>query len=165
MCDYAKMSRKELEEFADRMRIERNTLLLDKDEKMHKDCKQVRDIVTLWYETQMGDMKKCKEKQFEFADMMWALYNNKVKKGENKMGRAIDQGNILDDHERRLKLVEDALEELVQTKVHHIDLHDELDKHERDIREEGVTLEPDEEFTPPVGKRKKVARKKTATVD
>ena len=81
------------------------------------------------------------------------------------MGRAIDQDNKLEDHERRLKLVEDALEELVQTKVHHIDLHDELDKHERDIRAEGVTLEPDEEFTPPVGKRKKVARKKTATVD
>ena len=27
------------------------------------------------------------------------------------MGRAIDQDNRLDDHERRLKLVEDALEE------------------------------------------------------
>ena len=137
---------------------------------MHKDCKQVKDIVNLWYETQMGDMKKCKEKQFEFAEMMWGLYNNKtkIKKGENEMGRAIDQDNRLDDHERRLKLVEDALEELVQTSVHHIDLHDELDKHERDIRNiraEGVTLEPDEEFTPPIGKRKKTTRKKTATVD
>ena len=84
------------------------------------------------------------------------------------MGRAIDQDNRLEDHERRLKLVEDALEELVQTRVHHIDLHDELDKHERDIRNiraEGVTLEPDEEFTPPIGKRKKTTRKKTATVD
>ena len=28
MCDVKKMSREELEEFADRMRIERNTLLL-----------------------------------------------------------------------------------------------------------------------------------------
>ena len=43
---------------------------------MHKDCKQVKDIVKLWYETQMGDMKKCKEKQSEFADMMWELYSN-----------------------------------------------------------------------------------------
>ena len=34
----------------------------------------VNEIVDLWYETQMGDMKKCKEKQFEFADMMWSLY-------------------------------------------------------------------------------------------
>ena len=71
------------------------------------------------------------------------------------MGRAIDQDNRLDALETRLKLVEDALEEMIQTKVHHIDLHDELDKHESDIRE-GV----DEEFTPPAGRRKKAARKK-----
>ena len=56
------------------------------------------------------------------------------------MGRAIDQDNRLDDHERRLKLVEDALEEMVQTRVHHVDLHD------------------DEEFTPPVGKRKRTTK-------
>ena len=35
---------------------------------------KVKEIVDLWYETQMGDMKKCKEKQFEFADMMWNLH-------------------------------------------------------------------------------------------
>ena len=63
------------------------------------------------------------------------------------MGRAIDQDNRLDghdsrlnDYERRLKLIEDALEELVQTKVHHVDLHDK------------------EEFTPPAGKRKKTKK-------
>jgi len=63
------------------------------------------------------------------------------------MGRAIDQDNRLDSHdsrlndyERRLKLVEDALEEMVQTRVHHVDLHDK------------------EEFTPPVGKRKKTVK-------
>ena len=56
------------------------------------------------------------------------------------MGRAIDQDNRLDEHDRRLKLVEDALEELVQTRVHHVDLHD------------------DEEFTPPAGKRKKTTK-------
>ena len=33
MCNYKKMSRKELEEFADKMRIERNTLLLEKEKK------------------------------------------------------------------------------------------------------------------------------------
>ena len=59
------------------------------------------------------------------------------------MGRAIDQDNRLDDHERRLKLVEDALEEMVQTRVHHVDLHD------------------DEEFTPPVGKRKRAKVEKS----
>jgi len=63
------------------------------------------------------------------------------------MGRAIDQDNRLDDHERRLKLLEDALEELVQTRVHHIDLHD------------------DEEFIPPAGKRKKTTKRKTVTVE
>ena len=63
------------------------------------------------------------------------------------MGRAIDQDNRLDDHERRLKLVEDALEEMVQTRVHHVDLHNE------------------EEFTPPVGKRKKTTQRKTVKVE
>ena len=33
------------------------------------------DIVRLWYETQMGDMKKCREKQIEFSEIMWKLYN------------------------------------------------------------------------------------------
>ena len=83
------------------------------------------------------------------------------------MGRAIDQDNRLDDHERRLKLVEDALEELVQTRVHHVDLHDDLDKHEEDIRNvkaEGVEVKPDEEFLPPAGKRKRVTKTKAATV-
>ena len=63
------------------------------------------------------------------------------------MGRAIEQDNRLDDHERRLKLIEDALEELVQTRVHHVDLHDE------------------EEFTPPAGKRKRTTKRKTAIVE
>ena len=63
------------------------------------------------------------------------------------MGRAIDQGNRIDEHERRLKLVEDALEELVQTRVHHVDLHD------------------DEEFTPPAGKRKRTTKRKTAVIE
>ena len=79
------------------------------------------------------------------------------------MGRAIDQDNRLDDHERRLKLIEGALEELVQTRVHHVDLHDELDEHERNIRIEGVEVEPEEKFTPPTsGKRKKVTKPKKA---
>ena len=88
------------------------------------------------------------------------------------MGRAIDQDNRLDDHERRLKLIEDALEELVQTKVHHVDLHSELDEHERNIRDvktdkitlKGVEVEPNEDFLPPAGKRKKTTRKKTSIV-
>ena len=70
------------------------------------------------------------------------------------MGRAIDQDNRLDghdsklkNHERRLKLVEDALEEMVQTRVHHVDLHD------------------DEEFTPPAGKRKRTTKRKTAVIE
>ena len=79
------------------------------------------------------------------------------------MGRAIDQDNRLDDHERRIKLMEDALEEMIQTRVHHIDLTEDLND-ERDVVAEGVTIEPDEEFTPPVGKRKKTKKTKTATV-
>ena len=63
------------------------------------------------------------------------------------MGRAIDQDNRLDNLERRLKLVEDALEEMVQTRVHHVDLHD------------------DEEFTPPAGKRKRTTKTKTSVLE
>ena len=76
------------------------------------------------------------------------------------MGRAIDQGNKLDDHERRLKLVEDALEGIVQTRVHHVDLTDDLN-----IEDHGVVLEPDEEFTPPAGKRKKTKTTKSRKVE
>ena len=36
----------------------------------------VEKLVDLWYETQMGHYKKCQEKQFEFADIMWELYND-----------------------------------------------------------------------------------------
>ena len=80
------------------------------------------------------------------------------------MGRAIEQDNRLDSHDsklnshdskfndfdRRLKLIEDALEELVQTKVHHVDLHD-MDK-------EYIDKLKEEEFTPPSGKRKKTTK-------
>ena len=64
------------------------------------------------------------------------------------MGRAIDMENRIDDHDRRLKLVENALEELVQTRIHHVDLTDE-----KTLRAEGIEVKPDEEFTPPVGRR------------
>ena len=58
------------------------------------------------------------------------------------MGRAIAMEDRQDEFDRRLKLVEEALEELLQngTRVHHVDLHDK------------------EEFTPPVGKRKKTKK-------
>ena len=78
-----------------------------------------------------------------------------ITKKENQMGRAIDQDNRLDDHERRLKLLEGALEEMIQTRVHHVDLHDDV---------KTSIVEPDEEFTPPVSTRKKTAKKtRTAT--
>ena len=43
---------------------------------MHKDCKQVKDIVKLWHETQVGNIHTCREKQHEFSDIMWKLYSN-----------------------------------------------------------------------------------------
>ena len=74
------------------------------------------------------------------------------------MGRAIDMEKNLHALEERVKLVEDALEELVQTRVHHVDLHEEV-KHV-----EPTAIEPDEEFTPPVNtKRKGTTRKAKAT--
>ena len=66
------------------------------------------------------------------------------------MGRAINMENNLHKSERRIKLVEDALEEMIQTRVHHVDLTDE-----RNLKAEGKELKPDEEYTMPVGKRKK----------
>ena len=33
-----------------------------------------KEIVELWHETQVGHYKKCREKQLEFSDMMWKLY-------------------------------------------------------------------------------------------
>ena len=73
------------------------------------------------------------------------------------MGRAINNENRLDSHDsrlndydRRLKLIEDALEELVHTRVHHVDLHDG-DK-------EFIDRLKEEEFTPPAGKRKRTTK-------
>jgi len=34
----------------------------------------VKKLVDLWYETQYGHYLKCQEKQHEFADVMWELY-------------------------------------------------------------------------------------------
>ena len=38
--------------------------------------KLIEKIVKLWHETQIGNIHTCREKQFEFADMMWELYND-----------------------------------------------------------------------------------------
>ena len=35
---------------------------------------KIKEIVMLWYETQYGHHLKCRNKQIEFADMMWNLY-------------------------------------------------------------------------------------------
>ena len=70
------------------------------------------------------------------------------------MGRAIDMENSLVAIENRLKLVEDALTEMIQTRVHHVDLTEEL-VDERNVVAEGVEIEPEEKFTPPTsGKRR-----------
>ena len=39
----------------------------------------IKEIVDLWHETVYGNMHKCMEKQHEFSDLMWKLYeeNNK----------------------------------------------------------------------------------------
>ena len=41
---------------------------------MHEDCNKVKDIVSLWHETQVGNIHKCRDKQLEFSDIMWKLY-------------------------------------------------------------------------------------------
>ena len=74
------------------------------------------------------------------------------------MGRAIDVENSLQALEARIKLVEDALTEMIQTRVHHVDLTEDL-VDERNVVAEGVEIKPDEEYTAPVGKRKKTTKK------
>ena len=64
------------------------------------------------------------------------------------MGRAIDMENKIETLDRRLKLVEDALEELVQTRIHHVDLE----------------VGADETFTPPVRIKKTSKKGKTDKV-
>ena len=85
------------------------------------------------------------------------------------MGRAINMENRIDTLEHKLKLVEDALEELLEngtavgellekgTKVHHVDLTTD----ERNVKAEGVEVKPDTELRAPVTVKKK--RKATAT--
>ena len=74
------------------------------------------------------------------------------------MGIRINMEKRIDDIDHRLKLVEDAMEELIQTRVHHVDLTDE-----KNLKPEGVELKPDEEYVLPVGKRKKTTHKKTVS--
>ena len=85
------------------------------------------------------------------------------------MGAKIKMENDIDKLQIQMKEVQGVVAELsealLQTKqVHHVDLDDELTKHEEKIREEnaaieGVEIEPDEEFTP---KRKKAKARKIA---
>ena len=90
-----------------------------------------------------------------------------IKQKENKMGRAIeaekrqDKSDLRQDSfDHRLKLLEDAFEEMIQTRVHHVDLVDDVAR----PKVKGTVLEPDEEYTAPIGKRKKTKKTKTAPV-
>ena len=76
------------------------------------------------------------------------------------MGVRINMENKLDAIDSRLKLVEDALQELVQTKVHHVDLHEST----KDILDDNpmtFTKEPDVNEKP---KAKKKAKAKAESV-
>ena len=78
------------------------------------------------------------------------------------MGRAINVDNKLDAIEHRLKLVEDALEEMIQTRVHHVDL--ENLRANPDLKAEGVTVKPTETFTKPTKTTRARKRTKKAEV-
>ena len=34
------------------------------------------ELVRLWHKTQVGNIHTCREKQLEFSDMMWRLYED-----------------------------------------------------------------------------------------
>ena len=40
-----------------------------------KHSEEIKTLVNLWHETQMGHYKTCQEKSAELADIMWNLYN------------------------------------------------------------------------------------------
>ena len=88
------------------------------------------------------------------------------------MGRAIDQDNRLDVLEKDMKELQAVVAELSQalmntTQIHHVDLTEDLNG-ERNVVTEGVEVKPDEEFTPPTGKRKntkKVEKEETRVVE
>ena len=55
------------------------------------------------------------------------------------MGRAIDQDNRLDNHQKRLEILEGVVAELSEALMNtkqtkSVDLHDALDEHERELR-------------------------------
>ena len=42
-----------------------------------------KEIVLLWQETQIGSIHTCREKQIEFSDVMWKLYEQLKEKGNS----------------------------------------------------------------------------------
>ena len=81
-----------------------------------------------------------------------------IEKKEKQMGARINMENDIDVLKKELKELQDVVAELSDalmhnTQVHHVDLTEDVKK------VEGVVLEPDEEYTVPVGKRKKTTRK------
>lgn len=92
-----------------------------------------------------------------------------IKQKENKMGRAIDMENDISILKREMKelqgVVAELSEALISTKqLHHVDLTEGVTSETATTVIKGTTLEPDEEYTAPVGKRKKTKKTKTATV-
>ena len=81
------------------------------------------------------------------------------------MGLRIQMENRIEILETKVNRIEEALAELVQTKLHHIDLHEDINTHEEKIRKENnVVVEPDETFDAPTTKRKSTRKTKaTAT--
>ena len=50
---------------------------------MSDDYNRIKDIVSLWVETQIGHHLKCREKQLEFSDIMWKLHKDQRNKKES----------------------------------------------------------------------------------
>ena len=76
------------------------------------------------------------------------------------MGRAIIDRNDIDKLKMEMKEIQGVVAELSEmlvhnTQVRHVDLHSELDKHERNIRAEGGST----------SRRKKTTKVKTTTVE
>ena len=119
------------------------------------------------------------EESLDMAVYVAAKLIETKQKEKQQMGRAIEHENKIARIEKKQELSDGVQEDQLlminqilkrldnleenNTQVHHVDLTEDVTS-ETTPTIKGTTLEPDEEYTAPVGKRKKTTKTKTATV-
>ena len=105
-------------------------------------------------------VKEALEESLDLAVYVAAkLIEIKQNEKERQMGARINMENNIDQLKREMKELQGVVAELSEhfmhnTQVHHVDLEDI-----GSVKADDVEIKPDEEFTPPAGKRKKTTKK------